>query len=208
VTDDPDTVAADSTVTLMLLNPLVRPTLEATITSDIQRPLVYTLKVTNTGNIQATGMIFDVTPDPSSVLVSGTVTANLGAVITNGNTNGDTSVQVTLANLFVGQVLQVQYTVTAKDPTIPGIQTVSEQGTVSGANFANTLTDDPATSTLGDPTITTREALLQALFGAFISSGGGGGLCQASPGGGGGAWPWLLPLWWAWRRRYRSVATA
>lgn len=205
VTDDPDTVAADSTVTLMVLNPLVRPTLEARITNDITKPLIYTLKVTNTGNVQATGVQFDVTPHPQSVLVPGTVTANLGASIVLGNGGSDTAVQVTLANLFVGQVLQVEYTVTAKTPTLDGLQTVSEQGTLTGTNFSSTLTDDPATSPVGDPTVTTREAMLQAIFGAFLASGGGGGLCQASPGSGGGAWPWLLPLWWAWRRRFRKA---
>lgn len=209
VTDDPDTVAADATVTMMLLSPRVRPTLAAFLTGDLAKPLRYTLNVTNNGNVKATGTTFSVVPDPASVLIAGSVTANLGAVVTTGNAPGDTTVLVTLGDLAVGQVLQVVYFVDSVDPTPNGVQGVSEQGVVKGTNIPDTVTDDPSTAAIGDPTVTTRDEIVLAFFGPYIAANSdGGGLCQASPGGGGGAWPWLLPLWWAWRRRYRSAPVA
>ena len=190
VTDDPDTGAPDATLTSLLPAPRVGATLVAAVAIDLGGDgklspgdtLGYTIMVTNTGNVTATAMTVAVTSDPASALVTGTVTTTQG-VVTQGNGPGDTRLLVDAGDLPVGVVLTVTYSVTAATPFPVGVDRVSEQGTISGSNFADVPTDDPATGPVGDPTVTFLEALLAALPGG---GGGGGGCAAGGPAGGAG----------------------
>jgi hypothetical protein len=61
---------------------------------------------------------------------------------------------VSVGTLQAGESVTILFQVTINDPLAGNVTQVSNQGTVSGSNFSNVLTDDPATGTVGDPTIT------------------------------------------------------
>jgi Ca2+-binding RTX toxin-like protein len=64
-------------------------------------------------------------------------------------------VSVSVGNLPAGKSLTIVFNVTVNNPYLGATNQVSNQGTVSGSNFANVLTDDPGTGALNDPTLTT-----------------------------------------------------
>jgi uncharacterized repeat protein (TIGR01451 family) len=61
---------------------------------------------------------------------------------------------VSLGTLNPGEVVVITFDVTISDPLPFGVSQVSNQGTVSGGNFANVLTDDPDTDAPNDATVT------------------------------------------------------
>ena len=62
---------------------------------------------------------------------------------------------VNIGVLPAGQSVTIKFQVTINDPLVPGGTTqVSNQGTVSGANFSSVLTDDPDVGGAADPTTT------------------------------------------------------
>jgi uncharacterized repeat protein (TIGR01451 family) len=115
--------------------------------------LTYTILIRNSGNGDATSVTFTDTPDSNTMLVSGFVTTSNGT-ITTGNGVGDTSVSVDLGTIAAGGLASITFTVLVDDPLPPGVTTVSNQGTISGTNFASVPTDDPAVAGPADPTVT------------------------------------------------------
>lgn len=113
--------------------------------------LTYTVTITNDGSGEATGAIFDDTPDPNTELVVGSVTTTQGTVVL-GNTAGDTAVQVTVGTLTSGGSATVTFEVTIDDPLPEGVTSIINQGTVSGDNFDSVVTDDPGTASSNDGT--------------------------------------------------------
>lgn len=68
--------------------------------------------------------------------------------------SGET-VNVTLGLLDPGQQVTITFNVTIDDPVVPSSTTqVCNQGTVSGSNISNVLTDDPDVGGAADPTCT------------------------------------------------------
>jgi hypothetical protein len=61
---------------------------------------------------------------------------------------------VNIGTIPQGKSVTVTYKVTIATPVTPGTTNISSQGTVSGGNFANVLTDDPAVAGTSDPTLT------------------------------------------------------
>lgn len=60
-----------------------------------------------------------------------------------------------VGTIHPGDSIVIIYDVTINNPLVPPTTTqISNQGTVSGSNFSNILTDDPDTGPAGDPTIT------------------------------------------------------
>ncbi len=114
---------------------------------DVGDRIKYTITITNPdddGNLDAPGVIFNDTPDPSTSLFVGSVMTSQGSV-TIGNTAGDTTVSVNVGNIADGASVTIMFevTVTAEDPL------VCNQG------FAGTIsTDDPDTPAPLDPTCT------------------------------------------------------
>jgi hypothetical protein len=64
------------------------------------------------------------------------------------------SFPVSVGTLQAGESVTILFQVTLNDPLPGNVTQVSNQGTVSGSNFSNVLTDDPGTGTAGDPTVT------------------------------------------------------
>jgi large repetitive protein len=164
VTDDPHTPNAnDATVTLVVAAPLLAVTKSDTLVVDRDQDgapspgdeLEYQITVRNSGNQQADGIVIDDTPDPNTTLVVGSVTAGAGATVLAGNSAGDTRVQVALTEpLNVGSALVVSFRVTINTPLVNGVSEISNQAVVDGTNVTATLSDDPETQAVGDPTIT------------------------------------------------------
>ncbi len=63
------------------------------------------------------------------------------------------TVSHSVGTLLAGKTVHIQFQVTVNSP-YEGGETVSNQGTVSGSNFSDVLTDDPAVGGANDPTLT------------------------------------------------------
>lgn len=120
--------------------------------------LLYTIAVTNAGTGDATSVVFSDTPGANTTLVSGSVTTTAGTV-TTGNGAGDTSVVVAPGSVAgLGGSVTITFQVVIDNPVPADTFSVSNQGLVSGGNFADVLTDDPAVGGLEDPTVTALNA--------------------------------------------------
>jgi len=61
---------------------------------------------------------------------------------------------LSIGTLPAGESVTITFNVTVNDPFTGALPQVSNQGTVSGTNFSNVLTDDPAVGGAADPTVT------------------------------------------------------
>ncbi len=115
--------------------------------------LAYSIHIANTGNADALAVILTDTPGAHSTLVAGSVTTTQGTV-TVGNLPGATSVAVNLGTLVAttGQAT-VNFTVKLDNPFPSGVTTVVNQATVTGSNFPDVVSDNPATTPSDDPTV-------------------------------------------------------
>ena len=60
-----------------------------------------------------------------------------------------------IGTINAGDSIAIYYSVTVNNPLVPSnAPSIGNQGTISGSNFANLLTDDPDTAPFGDATIT------------------------------------------------------
>ena len=162
-TDDPSLPgASDATVTALTVPPSVTASKTDTLVVDVDSDgvadpgdtLLYTIVITNGGTGDALAVGLTDTPDTNTALVTGSVTTTSGSV-TTGNTAGDTSVAVNVGTVAgAGGTATVTFRVVIDDPLPSNTTSVSNQATISGTNFANVPTDDPAGSGSSDPTIT------------------------------------------------------
>jgi uncharacterized repeat protein (TIGR01451 family) len=113
--------------------------------------LLYTVQITNTGTADATSVVFTDTPDPNTTLVVGSVQST-GGTVKSGNDTGNTMIVVDIGTLPVGASVTITYSVLINDPFPEGITSISNQATITSAELAPTLTDDPSTTKGGDPT--------------------------------------------------------
>jgi hypothetical protein len=63
-------------------------------------------------------------------------------------------VMLNIGTLPAGESVTITFKATVDDPFAGALPQVSNQGTVSGSNFANVLTDDPTVGGAADPTVT------------------------------------------------------
>ncbi len=63
-------------------------------------------------------------------------------------------VMLTIGTLPAGETVTIKFNVLVDDPFGGALPQVSNQGTVSGTNFADVLTDDPTVGGAADPTVT------------------------------------------------------
>ncbi len=117
--------------------------------------LRYTVNITNTGNIAATGVTFNDMPDSNSALIVGSVqVAPLGTVVT-GNTAGDTTISVNLDTIPGGGASRtITFDVLIDDPLAAGVTQLSNQGVVGSNELPDEPTNDPDTPMDDDPTDT------------------------------------------------------
>lgn len=63
-------------------------------------------------------------------------------------------VNLAIGDIPAGKSIQIIFDVKVNDPFPPMVTSIMSQGTVSGGNFANVLTDDPDVVGAADPTVT------------------------------------------------------
>ncbi|MCX5991722.1 MAG: IPTL-CTERM sorting domain-containing protein, partial [Chloroflexi bacterium] len=115
--------------------------------------LLYKVTFGNSGNTDATGVVFSDDPDINTTLVVGSVTTTKG-VVTSGNNPGDTSIGINVGTLQgLGlEIVTVTFRVTINSPLSPTVTRVYNQGLISCNEVAPQSTDDPVTIPVGDPT--------------------------------------------------------
>jgi uncharacterized repeat protein (TIGR01451 family) len=111
--------------------------------------LLYAVTITNRGNVAATGVVYNDTPDVITTLVVGSVRSSQGS-ITRGNGAGDTSIGVALGIIPARASVTISYQVTINSPFTRSI--ILNQGTVTSNELPPVPTDDPSTPAPGDPT--------------------------------------------------------
>ena len=104
------------------------------------------------GTIGTDTVMFADVVDSNTQLVPGSVSVTQGS-ITRGN-NGGRNIDVTVGTLDAQTQVTITYSVVVNDPLPGGVTTVSTQGTFSGSNFDDLLTDDPDTNADFDATVT------------------------------------------------------
>ncbi|GAA4442477.1 hypothetical protein GCM10023091_29410 [Ravibacter arvi] len=73
-----------------------------------------------------------------------------------------------IGTLPPGDSVVIYYDVAINNPLVPpNAPSISNQGTVSGSNFASALTDDPASPTAGDATVTLLNSALPVVLREF-----------------------------------------
>lgn len=113
----------------------------------------YTVTITNTGSVTATGVIFRDTPDPHTALIENSVTASDGTII-SGNSAGDSQVRIDLPSLAPNASVTVRLRVQMKSVLPLGTVSIRNQGLVSSNERPDEPTDDPTTPAPHDPTET------------------------------------------------------
>lgn len=78
----------------------------------------------------------------------------VGLVLASGPFARADDVNVVVGSLPAGKTITVRFRARIANPVAPGVTQVSYQGTVTGTNFATLSTDDPATGSVGDATVT------------------------------------------------------
>lgn len=163
VTDDPATeVDDDPTCTQITAAPKITATKHVAITDDAppvgpspSDNLTYTITIINTGNQNATNVIFTDSPDVNTSLIVGSVITS-GGTVTMGNNPGDTSVAVNVGVVpGGGGTITISFEVTINDPFPQGVNEVCNQGFVTDTAFPVEPTDDPDTTPTHDPTCIT-----------------------------------------------------
>ena len=163
VTDDPRTdLHDDATTTSVTSQPLVEPYKTWALTTDADGngypspgdTITYTVTIENTGNQNANNVLFTDVPDTNTTLVAGSVTTTAGTV-TTGNGSGHSTVAVQVGTLPGNHgTVTITFKVKINGPLAPEINTVSNQGFVSGSNFPSDPTDDPTDQFYDNPTLT------------------------------------------------------
>ena len=115
--------------------------------------LEYTLRTTNAGDDDATGVVLYDTPSNLVSLVPGSVTTTAGTVVRGNNPNDDT-VEVNIGEIAPGVTATVVYRAKISLAAQDGDQIVN-QGVVASNELPDEPSDDPDTETPNDPTVIT-----------------------------------------------------
>ncbi len=164
-TDDPSTAATgDPTVVTIVAAPRVLVTKDDTLAVDVNGDgfvglgdtISYTLTIRNVGNATANNFVLSDTPDPNTTLVAGSVAlgAPTGGTVTSGNGPADSTVGATFPAIAGGgEEVTVSFRVQVRSPLAEGITSVANQAVVSCTCPGSPISsDDPRTTTPGDPT--------------------------------------------------------
>ena len=156
-TDDPRVGgAADPTVTAIVAAPVLTATKTVTLYADadvngVASPgdtLLYRIEVVNRGNTPATSVNVNDTIPAGTSVEAGTVQASQGTV------TSESPVQANLGEIAAGETETVTFRVVIASPLPRSQSSISNQASVTSAELPAVLTDDPSTTTVGDPTVT------------------------------------------------------
>jgi uncharacterized repeat protein (TIGR01451 family) len=167
VTDDPGTAAvADPTVFGVAL-PSMAASKIATLLVDQNGngqvnpgdTLRYTIVVSNAGGVAGSSVVLTDSLDANTTLVVGSVTSSQGSVA-SGNTAGDTAVRVEIGSVAASGTVTIHFNARIAPALPEEVTQVSNQASVSGANFASLQSDDPQRPGAADATLTAVERFL------------------------------------------------
>jgi uncharacterized repeat protein (TIGR01451 family) len=163
-TDDPALGSSnDPTIIALFASPSLSATMSDALGTDVNHDgklnpgdsLVYTVRVTNSGDRAAAGLVFAATLDANLTLVPGSVSTSAGSVMV-GNGGSDSAVRVALAPLAGGGA-EATITFEARLPASaqrPASGSVLTSGMITDAGELMLQTDDPGTAAPLDPTAT------------------------------------------------------
>ncbi|MBI2566042.1 MAG: DUF11 domain-containing protein [Candidatus Schekmanbacteria bacterium] len=162
-TDDPRLDGqCDPTVTPLIAAPKLDVLKTASLLADLGGDgqaspgdvILYMVQIVNTGNAPASGLTFTDIPDANTTLLAGSVLSDLGTVL-SGNNAGDATVAVALGTLpGNGAGATISFAVAIDSPLPAGVSRVANQGILTADNHPEVPSDDPATPTSDDPTVT------------------------------------------------------
>ncbi len=161
--DDPQQPgAADPTETMVQATPSIAVSKSDSLFEDADSDgrassgdiLLYTVVLVNSGNADASGVVFSDLLEPNAGLVAGSVESDSGSVL-EGIDPGDESVGVAVGTLSGGGgTAAIRFRVRIADPLPEGVAFIRNQGVVSSDQLPAVLSDDPETLAVGDPTRT------------------------------------------------------
>jgi uncharacterized repeat protein (TIGR01451 family) len=114
--------------------------------------ILYNLMVSNPSTATAAALVVIVPLDAHLTLNWGSVTTTAGTV-TAGNAAGNPTPAVKVPSLAAGASLTITFAATV-GPLPAALKLLSTQATLTGSNFAPTVSDDPSTPAPLDPTTT------------------------------------------------------
>jgi len=126
--------------------------------------LAYAITLENLGNADLLDVVYRTKADPNAKLVIGRTATTRGEVVHGNLYNDDETdclVEVSVGDMTglaedgTSDTVVIKYAMTVGDNLEGYSIQVCNQGVVSGANFPETLSDDPATSVWDDPTCVT-----------------------------------------------------
>ncbi|NNJ12284.1 DUF11 domain-containing protein [Chloroflexales bacterium ZM16-3] len=121
--------------------------------ADSADEIAYTIALTNTGTVSATGILLRDTPDANTTLIVGTTTIDpAGGIVLSGNSLGDRYVQAQIGVIMPGESVRVHFTARVNNRLLDGTTVIANQAIVRGANVPDTPSDDPSTPEPDDPT--------------------------------------------------------
>ena len=134
-------------------SPQLRAILTATLVEDTPPlgvspgdTIEYSATIENIGPAPATGVVFRFTPDPTTLLIEGSV------ITTTGTVTARSQVQADLGTVAPNASETIQFRVRIKSPLPPGVVSIRAQGIVSSNERPDEPTDDPTTPAPNDPT--------------------------------------------------------
>ncbi len=113
--------------------------------------LGYTVVISNSGNLAATGVVLTDALDPLTRLVVGSVTTSAGTVA-SGNAVGQTALRVDIGTISPGASVTVAFRARLVATLPAGTTQIRNQATVNASGLPPLVTDDPVTVLPGDPT--------------------------------------------------------
>ena len=122
--------------------------------------IAYTIQIRNNGNAGVRSLTFSDTPDTNSTLL--TAVESSQGVVTEGNNNDDSRVEVDLGDLAGnGATATIRFSVRVQ-PALPlAVTAIQNQGVIRSDDLADVETDDPDTSEANDATRTPLRAFAQ-----------------------------------------------
>lgn len=124
--------------------------------------LFYEIVLRNKGTLAATNVKVTDVIDLNATLLNGSVSTTLGQ-ISEGSGNGDSTVEVDIPKLDIGQEVKIRFTVQIKSPLVASVKQISNQASIT-ADQGAILTDDPDVDGAQDPTVSVLndQALIEA----------------------------------------------
>ncbi|WP_442506649.1 ELWxxDGT repeat protein [Novipirellula sp. SH528] len=113
-----------------------------------------TLKYTTTLSVgtdaDADAVLYSQTMDANTMIVPGSVSTSQGTITVGSN--GGQKLEIGFGSIPANGVVTVTYSVRVNDTLPNGVTQITNQATISGNNFADVPTDDPALEGTTDPT--------------------------------------------------------